>query len=335
MKEKRCSIIPWGILVFVSVLLVEVNADTAAETTTDGFIVDEANTMGHIPKKQEQEVKAVVRSMAMSLTPHEDKTSPASNTDKHLTTSKKDKLTKHIEPPINLEKSLQNLDQASKRTNLLASENSSKMKHNKTQVRVTNGAIDEKKKQERKSASPNVLTNSTIIGFLSKDPKYTIDSVGEPQEVKKKDKKDGEEEDTKKKGPTGDIAAIKSRKISDTARVNSRVKNGNITARDTVAKINGDNHIRVFKGDEDEKAFTARQKVEANSKGDKNNIEHNNLKKDVKSTVSSTGGKIHVATEDDFVKLRYVKKEIEENAVKKEVSLWLLKFIQLLTNAVF
>jgi len=322
MTDVKCNIIPWGVFFFV-LLFVEVEVNVA---TTDGFIVEEANTMGHISKQHEQ-VKAVVRSMAMSLTPHPDSNEQLpvknqeliSNADstynKDKKTSTKKEKRKHIEPSIDLKKSLQSLDLASKRTKLVVTENNAETKHNSSHAQVKETSTDAKATtNKRKSATPNVLTNSTIIGFLSKDPKYTIDSVGKPQDAKKK--KEGVDDEETKKETADEDATIKNRTNSNRVGVNMKMKNSNITARDTVAKIG--NHIKVFKGDEEAAKVTkARQHVEGDS--NKNNTEPNDLKKNIKSSISSTG-KLHFATEDDFVKLRYVKKEIEENAVKKEVT---------------
>ncbi|XP_066928626.1 uncharacterized protein [Clytia hemisphaerica] len=281
----------------------------------DEFIVDEDQPL-HKPHSQEGSskikksitTKPVVHSMAMSSAPKMKQGNEASvkseiqSTKKHIqlpialaagsmamSSAPKKNLgvehstrneiiptKKHIEPPISLEQSLKNLDIASgKRATVYSSSDNHGKKSDEIKDTIS--------QQAKKSASPNILTNSTITGFLSNNSKFTIDSVGTTQDDVKK-KKESEE------------------KVAHNIITKS---SKNITLRDTVAKVNGAN--QVIKINQEPLLSTKSQLfVHNKSLSDLAPVEH--------------AANIHIATEDDFVKLRYVKKkEIEENAVKKEI----------------
>ena len=280
----------------------------------DEFIVDEDQPLHkpHVQRgiskiKKSITTKPVVRSMAMSSAPKKSEDSSAKtetqSDKKHIeapislvagsmamssapkknldeVTSVKSDIQptkKHIEPPISLEQSLKNLDIASGKRATVSSSNKNKKVEESKEATL---------QESKKSAAPNILTNSTITGFLSNNPKYTIDSVGTTKEVKKK-------EDSEEKVAHSTINKM----------------NKNITLRDTVAKVNGANQL--IKIDHEPLLSTKSQLVNNKSLSDSPHVGH----------AASTN--LHVATEDDFVKLRYVKKkEIEENAVKKEVRIF-------------
>ena len=120
--------------------------------------------MSSAPKKIDESLtaKSSIKTEKKHIKPAMMKSVNLANTKSNIQPVKK-----HIEPPISLVQSLKNLDNASaKRTTV-----SSKTKQEKPQNHET--TVQEAKK----SAAPNILTNSTITGFLSNNPKYTIDSV--------------------------------------------------------------------------------------------------------------------------------------------------------------
>ena len=328
----------WRVLNFVVLFFV---FNSAVVSFEDGFIVDDGGSSSHvqqaISKIKSVSSKPVVRSMAMSsvMTSMGRKNNITRNetSEVHLNSGAK-MASKHIEPSISLEQSLKNLDLASKREEI---QTAKKHEGNKEASHLTNdsslsilpikaNATRSLEGAKKKSASPNVLTNATITGFLSNNPKFTIDSVGQ---------NNNKDSDAKKKKES----KRKSRKTI-------------ITSRDTVAKVNGDHQILRIANDpmiaaNNKDSLSAlvhntninSNKIESSSSSTTDSARRSNNKNEEilnktessstvastrsnnkESLVSSNKPNIHVATEEDFNKLRYIKrKEIEENAVKKEV----------------
>ena len=297
-------------------------------------------------------LKPVVRSMAMSsIGGSLNKGVYTKNGVKSVNIATDDTTTsnllesKHIEPSIGLEQSLKNLDLvASKREeihhqqqpssssekheeknknkdvkhSILHPSGSSALLPSNTTTTSLKANTTEQHEQQKKSASPNVLTNATITGFLSNNPKFTIDSVGTQQQDNKKTEGD-----------------IQKKKVTATKSTNV------ITVRDQVAKVTTEPHQILRIANDPMIAASKKDTLSDNTHSDNNtkpespstsatsnkkDITFNNKAENSTSSAKNntdskiTKSNIHVATEDDFNKLRYIKrKEIEENAVKKEV----------------
>ena len=352
-------------IITISVCVIFLINAVASTVENDGFIVDENDEKNSlsphaqqgISKIKKSSLKPVVRSMAMSsIGGSFNKESTAKSniittvnktTDDATTTTSKLLESKHIEPSIGLEQSLKNLDLvASKREEIHQKDVSHLILHpssaghllpsnittraNATQQQKQSNKVESAVSQ-KKSASPNMLTNATITGFLANNPKFTIDSVGTQQQ----NKKTANDEKTKK------IADKKSTNV--------------ITVRDQVAKVTTERH-QILRIANDPMIAASKKDLLSDNKAQNSNIDINNKlessstiksvestsnnsnKKNVTKTESSpstastssvsknntdskiTKSNIHIATEEDFNKLRYIKrKEIEENAVKKEV----------------
>ena len=323
------------LLFCVAALLLLVLDTFVISVDNDGFIVDDntPHLQQGISKIKKSVTKPVVRTMAMSSvmasknTPKQQQ--QQQQQDGLLTKNYVDSTSsKHIEPRVNLELSLKNLDLASKRAeihnknsqqgkttattpanNKFAETNNNSTKKHTTITPESEKSLPLKESNtDKKSASPNILTDATINGFLSKNPKYTIDSVG-------------------KKNPAS----------GDASKKKENAKMSRKTSRDTVAKVEGgsgkiNTQILRIANDPLVSGFNKTDwlrdagKTSADSKNNK--TQESASTRQTINKANSTGitketiepNNIHVATEEDYNKLRYIKrKEIEENAVKKEV----------------
>ena len=171
------------------------NLDEGEKDYYEGFIVEDKGStkrdvMAFVPKPS-------TGSMALTFTPKNKTEIKANNKDiakvaQHgIDTS----TARHIDPKINLEKTLTILNDSAYNEK----DGPGKVRNNKTKINIvhpsrgTHSAMGATFIQRysnnapssliKKEAKPNILTNATVQGFLSKDKNYTLKNVGNPKQV--------------------------------------------------------------------------------------------------------------------------------------------------------
>lgn len=219
-------------VVFCVLLVLVVYCVEGTESDVDEFIVDD-------DKKDETVKKSMLLSsgsMALGFMPK--KTQPSA-VEKLIVAANSGR---HLEPSINLEKSLKTLDVSGDKRGILPkppaavkqrnNTNTTAMEVDTLKLGILKGLKAIKYGGEegnsttgvKKNATPNVITNSTILGYLSKDPKFSIGDVGNQKEDNGVgEKNEGEE---KRSRNTNDETT---KKNSTIAAPGTRVTSGNST----------------------------------------------------------------------------------------------------------
>lgn len=162
----------------------------------DSFIVDD--------DKEENVKKSMLvtsGSMALGFMP---KTDLSSAKFSHLN-STSGSLAHHIGPSISLEKSLKTLDLSGDKRGILPKAPVVPLKYNKTNHTNLHTMLKERNPMKLISNSTgnkstekhNVITNSSILGFLSKNPKFSISDVGNQKDDEVVEKNDEEKKSFK------------------------------------------------------------------------------------------------------------------------------------------
>ena len=187
------------------------NLEEGEKDYYEGFIVEDKGStkrdvMALVPKRS-------TGSMALTFTPKNKTEIKANNKDIakvaqhgiHIST------VRHIDPKINLEKTLTILNNSAYHKK----DGPGKVRNNETKINIVypspgihsaRGATfiqrfssNAPSSLVKKEAKPNILTNATVQGFLSKDKNYTLKNVGNPKQVNgtKKSQKPGYSAETK------------------------------------------------------------------------------------------------------------------------------------------